>query len=122
MGATKSKRQLGLRRPSKLQIAIVALTPAQLAEMTTEALTLYRPLFKRALELTHGDDATALDLVQSTYLAFVVKPPTWGGPTRLKHWLRTVLLNTYLKLLRGRGDTEVVSWDVLHGWSADAAD
>jgi hypothetical protein len=110
-----SLRTIGKTYKAKPKIPIVPVTPAQLAEMTMEALNLYRPIFKRALELTHGD-AAAQDLVQSTYLAFVAKPPTWGGPTRLKHWLRSVVLNMHRKVLRGRGDTEVVSWDILHGW------
>jgi hypothetical protein len=111
-----SLRTIGNTYKAKPKIPIVPLTPAQLAEMTMEALNLYRPIFKRALQLTHGDDAAAQDLVQSTYLAFVAKPPTWGGPTRLKHWLRSVILNMHRKVLRARGDTEVVSWDHLHGW------
>ena len=71
------------------------------------ALALRPQLLMRAYELTrHPEDAA--DLVQETYVVFVLKPPSPRSPAQLKHWLRTVMLNRRRQqrrlLARGAGD------------------
>jgi DNA-directed RNA polymerase specialized sigma24 family protein len=64
-------------------------------------------LVARAFGLTRNG-ADAEDLVGDAYEALVRKPPEPRGETRLRHWLRSVMLNLHRRqrqsLERGLGD------------------